>query len=483
MIFTSFGFLIFFPSVIIIYYLLPAKYRPWFLLLASYYFYINLKPVYALLLAGITLTTYAFTTFMARAKTEKSRKLLLVLDIVTTLLPLFFFKYYNFVNTGIYSLLNSFGIRWPLPEISLILPVGISFYTFMALGYVIDVYHEEIKPEKNIGIVALFLSFFPVVLSGPIERATNMFPQFRGRLQFDYGKVVKGFQLMLWGYFMKLVVANRIAILVHIIFRDVHHVERSNGSSLLLAVLLYPIQVYADLGGYSLIAIGAAAVMGIDVMQNFNRPFFATSMSQFWRRWHISLISWLTDYVYTPLSFNFRKYGMFGIVIALMLTFFISGVWHGAALTFIFWGLLQGLFLSIEAITNKQRRSFFKKHDLAKKGWFIFASCVFTYLLFAFSELFCGPVDSMQKAFFIIGKIFSNFISPVYFGSLSTIIFLLLGILILFSVEWQMEYRQGGLPFLNNKNWVIRKLSYAVLIIIILLIGVFDGGQFIYFRF
>ena len=162
MIFTSFGFLIFFPSVIIIYYLLPAKYRPWFLLLASYYFYINLKPVYALLLAGITLTTYAFTTFMARAKTEKSRKLLLVLDIVTTLLPLFFFKYYNFVNTGIYSLLNSFGIRWPLPEISLILPVGISFYTFMALGYVIDVYHEEIKPEKNIGIVALFLSFFPI---------------------------------------------------------------------------------------------------------------------------------------------------------------------------------------------------------------------------------------------------------------------------------------------------------------------------------
>jgi D-alanyl-lipoteichoic acid acyltransferase DltB (MBOAT superfamily) len=174
---------------------------------------------------------------------------------------------------------------------------------------------------------------------------------------------------------------------------------------------------------------------------------------------------------------------MLGIVIALMLTFFISGVWHGAALTFIFWGLLQGLFLSIEAITNKQRRSFFKKHDLAKKGWFIFASCVFTYLLFAFSELFCGPVDSMQKAFFIIGKIFSNFISPVYFGSLSTIIFVLLGILILFSVEWQMEYRQGGLPFLNNKNWVIRKLSYAVLIIIILLIGVFDGGQFIYFRF
>src|SRR5436190_8425760 len=200
MTFTSFGFLIFFPVVILVYYCLPGKYRGWFLLLASYYFYINLKPVYALLLAAITLTTYAFTISIARAKTDKGRKLLLVLDIIVTLLPLFFFKYYNFVNTGIYSLLDSSGLRWPLPEISFILPVGISFYTFMALGYAIDVYHEEIKPEKNLGIVALFLSFFPVVLSGPIERATNMFPQFKGRLQFDYGKAVKGFQLMLWGY-------------------------------------------------------------------------------------------------------------------------------------------------------------------------------------------------------------------------------------------------------------------------------------------
>ena len=309
---TSFGFLIFFPVVILVYYCLPERFRGWFLLLASYYFYINLKPVYAVLLAGITLVTYVFTLLIEKARTEKERKVLLVLDIVLTLLPLFFFKYYNFVNTGIYSLLDSAGIRWPLPEISFILPVGISFYTFMALGYTIDVYHEEIKPEKKLGIVALFLSFFPIVLSGPIERATNMFPQFKGRFQFDYSKVVKGLQLMLWGYFMKLVVANRIAILVYIIFRDVNHVERSTGSSLLLGVLLYPIQVYADLGGYSLIAIGAAAVMGIDVMQNFNRPFFSTSMSQFWRRWHISLISWLTDYIYTPLSFNFRKYGMWG---------------------------------------------------------------------------------------------------------------------------------------------------------------------------
>jgi len=480
MTFTSFGFLIFFPTVILIYYLLPEKYRRWFLLLASYYFYINLKPVYAVLLAGITLVTYAFTISIARAKTARNKKLLLILDIVMTLLPLFFFKYYNFVNTAIYGLLNTAGIRWPLPEISFILPVGISFYTFMALGYAIDVYHEEIEPEKNLSIVALFLSFFPTVLSGPIERASNIFPQFRGKFQFDYNKIVKGFQLILWGFFMKLVIANRIAIFVHFIFRDVEH---NSGSSLLLGTLLYPIQVYADLGGYSLIAIGSAAVMGIDVMQNFNRPFFATSMSQFWRRWHISLISWLTDYIYTPLSFRFRKYRLLGTVIALMLTFLISGIWHGAALTFIFWGLLQGSFLSLEAVTSKQRRALFKKYDLTKKRWFIFASCVFVYLLFAFSELFCGPVSSMGKTFLIIKKIFLNLNSPLYYGSPSSILFTLAGILILFVFEWQTKGHEGHFPFLDNKNWLVRKLSYAMLIIIILMIGVFDGGQFIYFQF
>jgi len=206
-------------------------------------------------------------------------------------------------------------------------------------------------------------------------------------------------------------------------------------------------------------------------------------MSQFWRRWHISLISWLTDYIYTPLSFTFRKLAMAGTVIALLLTFLISGLWHGAALTFIFWGLLQGSFLSIEAITYKQRRSLIKKYELAKKRWFIALSCALTYLLFAFSELFCGPVDSIQKGMVIIKKIFWNFRGPLYYGNFSTIAFMILGIFLIFFAEWQMEHNQGRFSLLNNKNWLVRKFSYAFLIIIILLIGVFDGGQFIYFQF
>lgn len=480
MIFTSFGFLIFFPAVVLIYYFLPSKYRSPFLLLASYYFYINIKPVYALLLAGITITTYVFTILIGRSSTEKQRKLFLILDLVITLLPLFFFKYYNFVNNGVYDLLQHAGIRWSLPTLSFILPIGISFYTFMALGYAIDVYHGEIKPEKNFYIVALFLSFFPTVLSGPIERASNMFHQFKGKVVFDYSQVARGFQQMLWGFFMKLVIANRIAILVYYIYGDFEH---QSGASLFMAVLLYPIQVYADLGGYSLIAIGAANVLGINVMQNFKRPFFATSMSEFWRRWHISLISWLTDYIYTPLSFSLRKFRMFGIVIALMLTFLISGIWHGAGLTFILWGLLQGSFLSIEAITNKQRTTFLRKNDLIKKPWFIFISCVFVYLLFAFSEIFCGPVSSISAALGIIKKIFSGFGGPIYYGNPSMVIFSLFGIVCLLLAEWKLEYYRGSISLFNNKQWIVRNFSYAILIIIILLIGVFDGGQFIYFQF
>jgi len=342
MVFTSLNFLIFFPIVLVIYYLLPKRVRWQFLLLASLFFYINIKPVFALLLVSVSVTTYIFAILIEKQQSDKRRDNLLFIGIFLILLPLFFFKYYTAIDENITLLLDKWHLRWSLPNISLLLPVGISFYTFMAIGYVIDVYNEEIKAEKNFGLVTLFLSFFPLVLSGPIERAPSMLPQFKTKLDFNYKMAVDGFQMMLWGYFMKLVIADRLAIYLNPIFS---HVDQQSGSTLFLSTLLYPIQVYGDLGGYSLIAIGAASVMGIKVRQNFNRPFFATSMSEFWRRWHMSLINWITDYLYTPLSLSFRKYGVFGIVLALMITFIIAGAWHGAAITFIFWGFVQGIVL------------------------------------------------------------------------------------------------------------------------------------------
>lgn len=475
MIFNSLNFLIFFPIVIIIYYLIPYRFRWGFLLLASYFFYINLNPFYVLLLAGVTLTTYIFTLIIDQAKTDQKKKILLIINIIVTLLPLFFFKYYTFINDGIISMLQHSGLRWPLPEIKLLLPVGISFYTFMAIGYSIDVYNEDVKAERNIGLIALFLSFFPLVLSGPIERGTNMIPQFKDKQTFNYDKVVYGLKLILWGYFMKLVIADRVSIYTNAVFENaVHH----SGPTLLLSSLLYPIQVYCDLGGYSLIAIGCAAVMGFNVMPNFNRPFFATSMSVFWRRWHMSLISWMTDYIYTPLSLTLRKFRIWGIIIALMLTFIISGIWHGAAMTFIIWGAIQGIILSIEALTNKKKDSFEKRYNLKKNKGYILITSTFTYLLFSFSLLFGGCVDSVSQSFYVIKTIFGNF-GPVYVDGL-TLLFSFIGILILFVSEFRDEYFHDKYLLFNNRNMMIRWSAYVITLVMVLMNGVFTGNQFIY---
>lgn len=479
MTFTSFNFLVFFPSVLVVYFLLPQKFRWVFLLLAGYYFYINTKPVYALLLAAITLTTYFSARLIARAKAERTKRFLMITAVVLTLLPLFFFKYFNFVNEGVYNLLNYAGLRLALPQISLLLPVGISFYTFMALGYIIDVYNEEIEAEKNPGTVALFLSFFPIVMSGPIERASNMFHQFKGKLAFNYPMMVCGLQWMLWGYFMKLTVADRLSIYIDAVFKNL---DQHTGSSVLLAMLMEPIRVYGDLGGYSLIAIGCAKVMGIEVMPNFNRPFFAPTVSEFWRRWHMSLITWLTDYVYTPLSFSLRKYGIWGIVLALNLTFIISGIWHGAAVCFIVWGAIQGIALSIETLTRKKRDAFEKRFNLRVKWWYLLAGCVVTYLVFAFSLIFGGDTVSISEAGQIVSKIFTGPLQLPYKDG-DTMLYGFIACCILFLKDFMEEYYPGRILLFNNKNNTVRWLSYYCILFLIFYLGIFSGEQFVYFQF
>jgi alginate O-acetyltransferase complex protein AlgI len=479
MVFTSFNFLVFFPAVLVLYFLLPQKFRMWFLLIASYYFYLNTKPVYALLLAGVTLTTYFFAKWIAKAKTDKVKKRILVAGIIITLLPLFFFKYFNFVNEGIFALLNYAGLHLSLPAITLLLPVGISFYTFMALGYVIDVYNEEVDAEENIGVVALFLSFFPIVMSGPIERATNMFPQYKKKVQFDYNMVVGGMKLILWGYFMKLALADRISIYIDAVFQNV---DQHVGSSLLLATLMQPIRIYADLGGYSVIAIGCAKVMGFNIIPNFNRPFFAQTMSELWRRWHMSLIQWLTDYVYTPLSFSFRKYGIWGIVIALNLTFVISGIWHGAAMNFIIWGAIQGFILSFETLTRKSKDSFENRFNLKNKWWYMLFGCVITYILFAFSLSFGADAATVPEVMNILGRIFTDLWHMPYKDG-DTMLYSFLAFGILFIKDFMEEYYPGKIRLFEHSNSTVRWLSYYAVIFMIFYFGVFSGEQFVYFQF
>jgi D-alanyl-lipoteichoic acid acyltransferase DltB (MBOAT superfamily) len=348
----------------------------------------------------------------------------------------------------------------------------------MAIGYTVDVYNEEIEAEKNIGILALFISFFPLILSGPIERAKNMLPQFNAPKNIDYNSISQGLKLMLWGYFMKLVVADRLGIYVDAVYGNILN---HNGTTLLFASFLFPFQLYADLGGYSLIAIGTARILGINVIQNFNRPFFATSMSEFWRRWHISLISWLTDYVYTPLSFSLRQYKIWGIVIALLITFFISGIWHGAALTFVVWGLMQGIFLSIEALTNKKRAKFENKYNLKNKGWYIFAGISLTFILFAASQVF-GRVANLNDAILVYQRIFST-AGKLFIGTPSTLVYSVCGLSLLLFKDFTDEFSPSKFLMFENEHQYIRVMAYSSIIILVFLIGVFDGGQFIYFQF
>jgi alginate O-acetyltransferase complex protein AlgI len=478
MVFTSFNFLIFFPILAAAYFITPSKYR-WITLLAgSYFFYINMSPVYALLLAGITLSTYWFARLIDKTNIESAKKRYMIVNIILILLPLFFFKYFGAVNEGIFALLGKLHIRWPLPHIELLLPVGISFYTFMAIGYTIDVYNEEIEAEKNIGILALFISFFPLILSGPIERAKNMLPQFKSEKKFEYNRLGQGLKLMLWGYFMKLVVADRLGIYIDPVYESIN---QHNGTSLLFASFLYPFQVYTDLGGYSLIAIGTAHILGFDVMQNFRRPFFAGSMAELWRRWHISLITWLTDYVYTPLAFSFRKYKVRGTVISLMITFLISGIWHAAAVTYLVWGIMQGTYLSIEALTNKRRSDFEKKFNLSDKAWYIFSGCLLTFILFTASQIFARAAN-MHDALLVYSKIFTTS-GTLFIGAPSILIFGIFGIVMVLIKDYADEFKPSKLLLFENKNMFVRIAAYSVVLLLIFLIGVFDGGQFIYFKF
>lgn len=476
MTFTSFEFLLYFPVVVLLYNIIPQKGRLLYLLAVSYAFYALLQPVYLLLLLAVTGLTYGFTRWMANVEDDDKKHRVMIGGIVAILLPLFFFKYFNFVDNAITSGLQAMGLDITMPTIRWMLPLGISYYTFMSIGYLIDAYNDDVEVEKNPCVVGLFLSFFPIVLSGPIERAGNMFPQIKQLGKSKVSDITDGAKLMVWGYFMKLCVADRLALYINAVNGNIGH---HTGTSLGFAALLFPLQEYGDLAGYSLLAIGAARCMGFKVMDNFKRPFFSTSMSEFWRRWHISLIKWLTDYIYTPISYALRSWKMSGVVCALLVTFLVSGIWHGAALTCIIWGLMQGLLLSIEAITQKHRNTLETKYKLKKNPIYIVLCCMIVYLIFAFTEIY-GMSSSIADANRIVAKIFTEpgslFVHPTS---------LILGVGSAFILLFKDLKDECGwkIHLMHSDNTIISIVSWVCVVAYILLFGILDGGQFIYFQF
>lgn len=471
MIFNSFNFIVLFPLIFILYYAIPAKcqkLRNIFLLIVSYLLYLQWKPVYALILLGVTVVTFCFALVIAKVRHPK---LVLTVGVVLALLPLAFFKYFNFINDIVGEVLAVVGLDFHLQGLNWAVPVGISFFTFQALGYLWDVYYKRQKAETDFLTYALFVSFFPSFLSGPINKASLVIPQIkRLRPYFDYGKAVVGLKMLLWGMFMKVVVADRVALYVDTVLPSY---ENYTGLTCFVASLLYTVQIYADFAGYSLMAIGVGKVLGFELTENFRRPYFAVSVTDFWHRWHISLSTWLKDYVYIPMGGSrcskLRNYWN------IFVTFLVSGVWHGANWTFIVWGCMHGVCQIVEKMLGQQ-----------KCGYGSFGKAVkiaVTFLLVNFAWIFFR-MPSLADACGVIARIFDTSLPmTVYMHGFTTTAFIAFGLSMLIVKDVADEFFPTRLQLFDSKNRVVRWASYLFVMVSIMLTGVFSADQFIYANF
>lgn len=434
------------------------------MLSASYYFYMNWEAVYALLLFSNTLITYL--SALGITKYPKHKKTCLIASLFLNLGILFFFKYYNFAAENLTLLFSQLGMSLQMPNFNFLLPVGSSFYIFQALGYSIDVYRGKTVAEKDFFTYALFVSFFPQLVAGPIERSTNLLPQFKEQHSFSYENVMLGIRLMLWGYFLKLVLADRCALYVDPVFNNVSY---HNGGSFLLASLFFPFQIYGDFAGYSLTAIGAAKIMGFNLMENFRRPYFATTVTDFWHRWHISLSTWFKDYVYIPLGGN--RVSTARCHFNIMTTFIVSGIWHGANWTFIIWGTIHGVLQCIE-----------KWLGWSKAQWNISGKAIhwaLTFCVVCLAWIFFRA-NTLADAFQIIKGIFTNFGVP--YMRVADFLAIALALSVMFTKELIDEYNLK-IRISDSPVWLVRHLYITIMIAFIILMGVLNGDQFIYFQF
>ncbi len=399
--FVSFEFLALFPIIVLVNFLIPARLRYLWLLFTSYAFYIAVDAKGTIVLVLSTLTTYFAGLMLERAVDGKAKKTVFAMCIVINVTMIVFLKYLGFLGKTVTDIAGVFGAKVALPEINLIAPIGISFYILKAIGYLADVRKGKISAEKNIARYALFVSFFPQIVAGPIDRAANLLPQLEKPVSIDFDRLRDGLFQMLWGYFLKMVIADRLAIFVNSVYSEADHV---NGGVALIGIMLYSIELYCDFSGYSHICIGAARILGIEVMKNFDSPFLSQSISELWRRWHISLSTWLRDYVYIPLGGNqkgtARKY------LNLLITFAVSGLWHGADWTFVLWGALQAIF-QITGLVLKPARDFVVNKFKIDRNAFShrFLHMTGTFLLFSLSFVFFRA-ESIPKALTVLGRLF-----------------------------------------------------------------------------
>ncbi len=476
MLFNSFHFLFFFLIVTTAYFLLPHNKRWQLLLLSSCYFYMAFVPIYILIL-GFTIVVDYFAGILIEQAAGKKRRFFLVCSLLANIGILAVFKYYNFLNDNITFLLKEVGFSNPVPYLSILLPIGLSFHTFQAMSYTIEVYRGNQKAERHFGLYALYVMFYPQLVAGPIERPQNLLNQFREKHDFDSSRVFEGLKIMVWGFFKKLVVADRLAIYVNSAYDNVGD---QNPITLLIGTIFFSFQIYCDFSGYSDIAIGTAKVMGFDLMTNFKRPIFAKSTGEFWKRWHISLSTWFKDYLYFPMGGN--RVGIPRWYFNLMVVFVVSGLWHGANWTYIIWGAINGFYLISAIVTKKYTDKFNMVTGLLKYPRFhLLLQVLITFSLIAFSRIFFRA-RSVQDAITVIKKLFS-FKDYGLTGDIKILTYSFFVIIILVMVEFKKEFYKGSFTLSEHRLFWVRNAYYSFLVILILLFGVFDGGQFIYFQF
>lgn len=436
----------------------------------------NWNPTYGLLILFSSFITWGAALWMDKIRCRVKQKGILISCLLINLSILFVFKYANFISSSFNELFTAIGIKMYIPQMDILLPVGISFYTFQAIGYTIDIYRKTIKPERNFFIYALFVSFFPQLVAGPIERAKSLLPQFHITHNFNADKVVEGLRLILWGYFMKVVISDRLAVYVNSVFDNISH---HSSITIVVASVFFAFQIYCDFGGYSNIAIGTAKVMGFELITNFNRPYLSKSVAEFWRRWHISLSTWFKDYVYIPLGGN--RCSKRRNHLNLLITFTVSGIWHGANWTFLIWGTLNGAFQIVEKtvkarlpIIQTKQMHFTQTLMNLFNVFLTFVLITFTWIFFRSNNL-GDAVIAVKKIFQFQGPLFTNNIDSIIYGSFFMIMLIICDVF--------QEKNSGKHPLLENSNKMIRYTSYMSIILVILLFGVFDSSQFIYFQF
>jgi D-alanyl-lipoteichoic acid acyltransferase DltB (MBOAT superfamily) len=495
MLFNSLRFAIFFPLVAGFYFFVPRRWQWLILLAASFYFYMSFRPIYILIPAFTILVDYYVARAMEGADDDK-RRLLLGLSLLSNLGMLAFFKYFDFLNHALTALLSPLNLADPIPFLRLVAPIGLSFHVFRSLSYTLEVYFGRYKAERHLGIYALYVLFFPELISGPIERPKTLLPQLKQEHPFVYADVVSGLQLALFGLFKKVMIADRLSSFVSQVY---DRPQAYSGVSLTIATVLFAFQLYCDFSGYTDMARGIGQIFGLNLMKNFDRPFFSKSMIEFWRRWHISLSSWFRDYLFIPLALTDAARTIENIAVVesiiLVLTFLASGLWHGAAWTYVFWGGLNGLYMAVEMLLERPASRLFTPSLLNR--WPVkLARVCFTFGLVCFAIILFRAPDLQTFAYIAShlgtgwGALLHEWHSPAYVKmnvmlsqDKMEVLVALTCLLALLSIHWVQRTHSIRQILAGQQRWVRWTIYYAA-VATILFFGAFNKSQqFIYVQF